>query len=235
MRGVSGMKRKPPSPAKKREMRTAYHDALEAARLDVVRLGALAVDAVHAAVDSLDKRDTMLAARVIAGDDIIDEARRKVEAVCIELIWKQQPVAGELRQVAAMLQTVTDLERIGDYAVDLAKNAIKLNDIALRPAKVEIGKIAAIAAEMLVDAMRAYTESDAVIASCVIAQDDEVDKLYYRGIEALQEEMAADPALVRAGTIMLFVLSTLERVGDRAQNIAWHTKDMLGAGRRGLV
>jgi len=226
------MKRKPPSPAKKREMRTAYHDALEAARLDVVRLGALAVDAVHAAVDSLDKRDTMLAARVIAGDDIIDEARRKVESTCIELIWKQQPVAGELRQVAAMLQTVTDLERIGDYAVDLAKNAIKLNDIALRPAKVEIGKIAAIAAEMLVDAMRAYTECDAVIASRVIAQDDEVDKLYYRGIEALQEEMAADPALVRAGTIMLFVLSTLERVGDRAQNIAWHTKDMLGAGRR---
>jgi phosphate transport system protein len=209
-------------------MRTAYHDALEAARLDVVRLGVLAVDAIHAAVAALDKRDTMLAARVIAGDDIIDETRRKVESTCIELIWKQQPVAGELRQVAAMLQTVTDLERIGDYAVDLAKNAIKLNDIALRPGRVETGKIAAIAVEMLSDAMRAYTERDGDMASRVIARDDEVDTLYHRGIEALQEEMAADPALVRAGTIMLFVLSTLERVGDRAQNIAWHTKDMLG-------
>jgi phosphate transport system protein len=210
-------------------MRTAYHEALELARLDVVRLGALAVDAIHNAVVALDKRDTALAARVIAGDDLIDETRRKVEATCIELIWKQQPVAGELRQVAAMLQTVTDLERIGDYAVDLAKNAIKLADMPLRPARVEIGKIAAIAAEMLMEAMRAYTERDGEIASRVIAQDDEVDKLYYRSIEALQEEMAADPALVRAGTIMLFVLGTLERAGDRAQNIAWHTKDMLGS------
>lgn len=212
-------------------MRTAYHDALEAARLDVVRLGALVMDAIHAAVAALDKRDTVLAARVIAGDDVIDETRRKVESTCIELIWKQQPVAGELRQVAAMLQTVTDLERIGDYAVELAKNAIKLNDIALRPARVQIGKIAAIASEMLVDAMRAYTERDGEIASRVIAQDDEVDTLYHRGIAALQDEMAADPAVVRAGTIMLFVLAALERVGDRAQNIAWHTKDMLGAGR----
>jgi phosphate transport system protein len=209
-------------------MRTAYHDALEAASLDVVRLGVMVVDAIHAAVAALDKRDTVLAARVIAGDDVIDETRRNVESTCIELIWKQQPVAGELRQVAAMLQTVTDLERIGDYAVDLAKNAIKLNDITLRPARVEIGKIAAIASEMLVDAMRAYTERDGEIASRVIAQDDEVDTLYHRGIEALQDEMAADPAVVRAGTIMLFVLATLERVGDRAQNIAWHTKDMLG-------
>lgn len=209
-------------------MRTAYHEALEAARLDVVRMGALAYDAIHSAVIALDKRDTALAARVVAGDDLIDDMRRKVESGCIELIWKQQPVAGELRQVAAMLQTVTDLERIGDYAVDLAKNAIKLADVPLRPARVEIGRIASIAAEMLMEAMRAYTERDGEIASRVIARDDEVDKLYTRGIEALQEEMAADPALVRAGTIMLFVLGTLERVGDRAQNIAWHTKEMLG-------
>ena len=209
-------------------MRTAYHEALEAARLDVVRMGALAHDAIHSAAIALEKRDTALAARVIAGDDVIDETRRKVESTCIELIWKQQPVAGELRQVATMLQTVTDLERIGDYAVDLSKNAIKLADVPLRPGRVEIGKIAAIAAEMLQEAMRAYTERDGEMASRVIAQDDEVDKLYHRGIEVLQEEMAADPALVRAGTIMLFVLGTLERVGDRAQNIAWHTKDMLG-------
>jgi phosphate transport system protein len=191
-------------------------------------MGALAYDAIHSAVIALDKRDTALAARVVAGDDLIDDMRRKVESGCIELIWKQQPVAGELRQVAAMLQTVTDLERIGDYAVDLAKNAIKLADVPLRPARVEIGRIASIAAEMLMEAMRAYTERDGEIASRVIARDDEVDKLYTRGIEALQEEMAADPALVRAGTIMLFVLGTLERVGDRAQNIAWHTKEMLG-------
>jgi len=209
-------------------MRTAYHEALEQTRLDVVRLGALVADALAAAVQALEKRDTNLAARVVAGDDIVDDLRRRVEASCIELIWKQQPVAGELRQVAAMLETVTDLERIGDYAVVIAKNSIKLADVPLRPARVEVGRIAAIAIDMVRDVMRSYTEADEGLAESVIERDDEVDRLYHRGIEALQEEMAADSGVVRAGTIILFVLATLERVGDRAQNIAWHTKEMLG-------
>lgn len=209
-------------------MRTAYHEALEAARLDVVRLGALVGDAVGAAVNSLEKRDTTLAARVIAGDDDVDNLRRRVEQSCIELIWRQQPVAGELRQVAAMLEIVTDLERIGDYAAEISKHSIKLSDVAIRPARVEIGRIASSATEMLRLVMRAYTERDSSLAEDVIARDDEVDELYARGIEALQEEMQADSGVVRAGTIMLFVLANLERVGDRAQNVAWHTKEMLG-------
>jgi phosphate transport system protein len=209
-------------------MRTAYHEALEQARLDVIRLGALVGDALHVSVTSLEKRDTSLAARVIAGDDEVDALRRRVEQSCIELIWRQQPVAGELRQVAAMLEIVTDLERIGDYAVEISKHSIKLADVAIRPARVEIGRIAAIASEMLREVMRAYTERDAAIAEAVIARDDEVDALYARGIEALQEEMQADSDMVRAGTIMLFVLANLERVGDRAQNVAWHTKEMIG-------
>jgi len=210
-------------------MRTAYHDALEQAHLDVVRLGALVGDAVHASALSLERRDTALAGRVIAGDDSIDEMRRRVEASCIELIWKQQPVAGELRQIAAMLEIVVDLERIGDYAVEISKNSVKLADVAIRPGRVEIGRIAAIASEMLRDAMRSYTENDTALADSVIQRDDEVDKLYHRGIDALQEEMQADSAVVRAGTIMLFVLANLERVGDRAQNIAWHTKEKIGS------
>jgi phosphate transport system protein len=209
-------------------MRAAYHEQLEGARIDVVRLGALAAEAVQHAVTALEKRDTDLAARVIAGDDEIDDLRRKIEGACIQLIWKQQPVAGELRQIAAMLQIVVDLERIGDYAVDIAKHSIKLADVSLRPARVEIGRMAAIANEMLRDVMRAYTEGDAASAEAVIARDDELDKLYHRGIEALQDEMQQDSGVVLAGTLMLFVLAELERLGDRAQNIAWHTKEMLG-------
>ncbi len=210
-------------------MRAAYHESLEQARLDVVRLGALVADSVHSSAVALERRDTTLAARVIAGDDDVDALRRKIEQTSIELIWKQQPVAGELRQVAAMLEIATDLERIGDYAVEISKHSIKLADVAIRPARVEIGRIAAIATDMLREAMRAYTERDAGIAEAVIARDDEVDELYARGIEALQDEMQADSGKVRAGAIMLFVLANLERVGDRAQNVAWHTKEMLGS------
>jgi phosphate transport system protein len=207
-------------------MRTAYHQTLEKTRLDVVRLGALAADAVHSATQALERRDVTLAGRVIAGDDEIDEMRRGVEASCIELIWKQQPVAGELRAIAGMLQIVTDLERIGDYAVDISKNAIKLSDVPVRPASVEVGRIASLAQTMLSDVMRSYREGDRALADSVIKRDDEVDHMYRNGIAALQTEMQADPATVPAGTLLLFVISIIERVGDRAQNIAWHTKDI---------
>lgn len=209
-------------------MRTAYHEALEATRLDVVRLGALCGDAIRVSVEALERRDATAGARVVAGDDAVDELRRRIESHCIELIWRQQPVAGELREIAAMLEIATDLERVGDYAVDISKNAIKLADQPLRPHRVEIDRIASVAHGMLLDAMRAYTERDPHLASEVILRDDEVDKLYKRSIKLLQEEMQQDPELVRAGTRYLFVLASLERVGDRAGNIAWHTKDMIG-------
>ncbi len=208
-------------------MRTAYHQALDNTRLDVVRLGALVSDAIRSATQALESRDAVIAGRVIAGDDAIDDMRRRVEAACIQLIWKQQPVAGELREIAGMLQIVTDLERIGDYAVDIAKNAIKLTDVPVRPASVEIGRIATLAHQMLEDVLRAYRERDGLLADGVIERDDEVDLLYRQGLEALQAEMQHDPGTVPAGTLLLFVISIIERVGDRAQNIAWHTKDML--------
>ncbi len=192
-----------------------------------MRLGALTLDAVRSATNALERRDSAVAARVIAGDDEIDDTRRRVEAACIELIWKQQPVAGELRAIAGMLQIVTDLERIGDYAVEISKAAIKLIDVPVRPASIEVGQIAAVAQSMLADAMRAYREGDAEQAMSVIERDDEVDGLYHSGIEALQTEMQSDPGVVPAATILLFVLASIERVGDRAQNIAWKTKDSL--------
>jgi phosphate transport system protein len=209
-------------------VRTAYHEALEATRLDVVRLGALAADAIRVSVEALDRRDSSAGARVVAGDDVIDDLRRKIEAACIELIWRQQPVAGELREIAAMLEIATDLERVGDYAVDIAKNAIKLADVPLRPQKVEVDRIAGAAHALLLDAMRAYTERDNALADITIERDDEVDALYKRSIKLLQQEMQEDAEMVRAGTRYLFVLAALERVGDRANNIAWHTKDMIG-------
>jgi phosphate transport system protein len=211
-------------------VRTAYHEALESTRLDVVRLGALCGDAIRVAVEALERRDSTAGARVVAGDDAIDDLRRRIESHCIELIWRQQPVAGELREIAAMLEIATDLERVGDYGVDIAKNAIKLADQPLRPQRVEIDRIASVSHAMLLDAMRAYTERDARLAGEVIERDDEVDKLYKRTIKLLQEEMQQDPELVRAGTRYLFVLASLERVGDRASNIAWHTKEMIGEG-----
>jgi phosphate transport system protein len=210
-------------------MRAGFSEALEGAKLDVVRLGALASDAIHTSVNALERRDIQLAAHVIAGDDQLDDLARAVSASCLELIWRQQPVAGDLRQVAAMLQIAIDLERVGDYASSIAKNGIKISDMAVRPARIEVGRMAALALELLRDAMRAFTERDVPLADTVIERDDDLDRLYHRSIALLEEEMQEDSAVVRSGAIMLFVLANLERVGDRAQNVAWHTKEMLGA------
>ncbi len=211
-------------------MRTVYHEALEGTRLDVVRLGALVGDALRVAAEALEHRNTAAGARVVAGDDVIDDLRRAIESHCIELIWRQQPVAGELREIAAMLNMATDLERIGDYAVEIAKNAIKLADMPLRPQRIEIDRIVGVVHGMLLDVMRSYSERDGELANSVIARDSEVDKLYKRSITLLQEEMQSDPEIVPAATRYLFILTSLERAGDRAGNIAWHTKDMLGLG-----
>ena len=209
-------------------MRTSFNEAIEDTRLDVVRLGALAGDAIHSAVNALDRRDVELAARVIAGDDQLDDLARKISDECLELIWRQQAVAGDLRHVAAMMQIAIDLERVGDYAVSISKKAIRLAETPIRPARVEVGRISSLALDLLRDAMEAYTERDAAIADRVIEKDDEIDRLYHRSIATLEEEMQADPGVVKSGALMLFVLASLERVGDRAQNVAWHTKEMLG-------
>lgn len=207
--------------------RTAYHEALERTRLDVLRMGALAEEAVRNAVAAMDRRDTELARRVISGDDPLDDLRRRVESACIELLWRQQPLAGELRTIAAMLETIVDLERVGDHGVEIAKRAIAIADLPVRPANVEITKMGTIAADMLHDVVVAFAEQDTDIAQTVIDRDDEVDVRYHNGIRALQEAMEEDPRMVPAATQMLFTLGSVERIGDRAQNIAWHVKEML--------
>jgi len=192
----------------------------------VLRLGALTVDAVRSSYRALERRDASLAARVVAGYDQIDSMRRSIEAACIELLWKQQPVAGELRAVAGMLQIATDIERACYYAVDIAKAAITLDDLPSRPAWRELGQLAEASLAMLDDAVRAYREEAPGVADEVLARADEVDVLYRSGIQALEGAMAADTTVIPAATKLLFALEDLERVGDRAQNIAWKVKEV---------
>ena len=175
---------------------------------------------------ALERQDASLAGRVIAGQDEISALWRSVEAACIEMIWKQQPVANELREIAGMLQIATDLERVGEYAIDISRSAIKLVDVSKRPASLEVGAMAGVALAMLADAMRAYDERSIELADTVIQRDDEVDNFYRSGIKTLGTEMKTDSAVVNAGIVLLFVLANIERVGDRAQNIAWKTKDI---------
>jgi len=195
-------------------------------RASVLRLGALCLDSVRSASRALDRQNVAVAARVIAGDDEIKALWRSVEAGCIEMIWKQQPVANELREIAGMLQIVNDLGRIGERAVEIAKATIKLADVAKKPALGEVDAMAGLAVEMLANAIRAYDQGSLDLADKVIQRADDIDDHHRLGIATLGSEMEADATVVAAGTILLFVLADLERVADLAQNIAWKTKDI---------
>jgi phosphate transport system protein len=227
-RGRGPNRNRPVEPKTERGMRRAYREALEAARGNVIQLGESVVKTLRQALEAVLERDVSLAAEVLSGDADVQGGRRLIEQECIELIWRQQPVAGDLRAITAMLEIALDLDRIREYAMSLAKNAIKLNGTLAPPAEAEIAGMAQIVLTMLGDAMRAYSNADSMLADSVIARDKEVNALRHGGIERLRDAMQENSALVRPGTISLFVLQTLERAGDRARHIARYTKELLG-------
>lgn len=192
-------------------------------------MGGLTVAAIESSLTAFHSNDTRLANEVIAGDDAIDALNRQIHTACLEIIWRHQPVAGDLRVVSGMLEIASDLERAADYAVSIAKNAITLSELQGRPRTVDFGRAGNSATGLLRDAVKAYMDLDEASATSVIARDVEVDAIYRSGLDSIEEEMEQDAQLVRAGAVCLFVLARIERVGDRALNIAWHTKETLGA------
>ena len=209
-------------------LRLAYHELLETTRTELERLFATVGDAVQMADRALKNRDAALAGRVIAGYDAIDDLRRHIESTCIDLLWRQTPVAGEMRLIAGMLEIATDLERVGHHAAEIAKQSVKLSeaDPPLEPSHAL--EMAAIVEEMFGQAFAAFKDSDADRARAAIGRTDEVDSLYAAGISGLQSSILGDAKLVHAGTALLFIISALQRTSERTENIAYHELFILG-------
>jgi phosphate transport system protein len=208
-------------------LRVAYHEALESAEIDLGTLGALMIDALHYALKAVETADIGLLARIIAGADQTGELGRRIEAACIELIWRQQPLADELRRVTGMFEISTDLQRINYYIVDVAKHAVRLADKSASVPRDVLVEVAQLTEENLKAAVVAYTKSDLVAANGVLASDEHYEKLYTNGIRVLQNAIRANTDVLTAATELLFVLTSLQRVGEHASSIAWHTAEML--------
>lgn len=209
-------------------LRVAYHEALESANDDLVRLGALMVDALHHAIRALEKADTALAARIITGADQTADSGRRIEDACIELIWRQQPLAGELRAVTGMFEISTDLQRINHYIVDVTKHAVRLADNPVRPGLAALKRIASLTESNLKRAVEAF-RARSLAEAAAVANDERYEKLYGNGIRELQAAIREDAELIGPATEMLFILTALQRIGEHAANIAWHTEEMLAA------
>jgi phosphate transport system protein len=186
---------------------------------EVMAMGELVIAAILASVDSLRRRDFEAAERIIADDRAINNQRFAIENAILTAMATQQPVARDLRSLAAMLEIVTELERIGDYAKGVAKINLMLGDRPLLKPLVDIPIMADMACDMLRRALQAFFDSDAVTARAIPTEDDRVDEMYNRVARELLTFIMADPKTMEQANLLLWAAHNMERSADRVTNI----------------
>jgi phosphate transport system protein len=200
--------------------RMHFLEELESLRSQLLEMGSVVDIMVAQSIEALTRQDTALAEEVIRRDDEVDAQDLAIEAECMRLIALQQPLARDLRLVGTAMKVITDLERIGDHAVDIAKTARKLARDTFFKQLVDLPHMADRVRFMLHNAMYALVNHDIELVDKVIAADDEVDDLFHKIREELHTAMGRDSNLVVQGSYLLFVAHYLERIADHAVNIA---------------
>ena len=190
---------------------------------EIGRMGEIAIAQLDAAIDVLMRRDSKAADRVIANDDAIDALEHEVSTDVLRLLALRQPMARDLREVYAALRISADIERIGDYAANVAKRSRVLNQSAPVAPVRGLPALAKLANELVRDAIQAYRDRDADRAVIVRNRDVEVDEAYTALFRELLTYMAEDPKQITACTHLLFMAKNIERIGDHATNIAENT------------
>jgi phosphate transport system protein len=199
--------------------RTAFHRELERLQDEVLVLGSMVEKATLRAVDALRARNMALARAIEAEDTLLNRKRFEIEEAALLLIATQQPMASDLRQLAAILHIVTDLERMGDYAAGIAHICVQIGDEPLIKPLIDVPRMAEKATDMLRRALDAFIERDIAAAEAIAQEDDDVDALYQQVYRELLTIMLANPRTIDQATHLLWVAHNLERVADRVQNI----------------
>ena len=203
-------------------IRKQYDTDLESLKKSLTEMGRNSADAVENVLEALCVADADAAAAIVKGDARINNMERDIEHRCMTLLLRQQPVAGDLRRISTAMKVVTDIERIGDHAADIAEiiphlvTVRKEGDPAVSQA-IAMGKKAH---QMILDALAALMAEDELAARKVIAADDAVDYDFNAIKHQLAQEIAEDPGKVDAALDLLMVIKYLERIGDHAVNVA---------------
>jgi len=198
----------------------SFDEELEQLNEIVVRMGGLAEAQLADAIQAVSKRDGDLADRVIDGDRAIDELEQKLENNAIKLLARRQPMANDLRAVVSALKIASDVERIGDYAKNIAKRAHVLCQLPPVPPAYAIPRMAALVQSIIKDTLDAYVAGDAEKALDVWLRDEEVDEMYTGLFRELLTYMMEDPRNITPCTHLLFIAKNIERMGDHATNVA---------------
>jgi phosphate transport system protein len=198
----------------------SYDAELERLTGEIVRMGELAASQLLAAHDVVERRDERVALRIVDNDDAIDAMEHQVSHDVVRLLALRAPMARDLREVFAALRIAADIERIGDYAANVAKRSIPLSMVApVAPAR-GLRRLSELAAASVRKVLAAYRDNDAARAHEVWTDDVELDEAYTGLFRELLTYMMEDPRSITACTHLLFMAKNIERIGDHATNIA---------------
>jgi phosphate transport system protein len=201
------------------DTRSNFHQAVDELQQELLKMGKQVEEHIHLAVEALAAMDEALAKRIIQEDDQIDEMLLAIEEKCVRLIALQQPMASDLRIIGMAMKISTDLERIADHAVDIAKIALRLaGEELVKPLEI-IPKMTLLAKDMLRESLLSYTERNVHRAAALAEKDDELDKLYSTVMNEIIGLMNNDFARNRQLSQLMFAAHYLERVGDHTTNI----------------
>lgn len=201
-------------------MRTRFDMELDNLNSDMIAMGALCENAISEAMKSLFTADKTAAQRTIEEDREIDRKEKDIEALCLRLLLQQQPVARDLRVISSALKMITDMERIGDQAADIAELIRHMHLTPVSRQNKHLSKMAEATKKMVTESIDAFVKKDAALATKVLADDDLVDSLFLKLRHDIIEMIAADPGCGEEAVDVLMIAKYLERIGDHATNIA---------------
>ena len=201
-------------------MRTRFDTELDNLNSDMIAMGALCENAISEAMQSLFTADKAAAQRTIQEDREIDRKDKDIEALCLRLLLQQQPVARDLRVISSALKMITDMERIGDQAADIAELIRHMHLTPVSRQNKHLAGMADAAKKMVTESIDAFVKKDAALATKVLADDDLVDSLFLKLRRDIIEMIAADPGCGEEAVDVLMIAKYLERIGDHATNIA---------------
>ena len=214
-------------------MRNRFDNQLAEMNNELISMGALCENAIASAVKALLEGDIKLAAAAIRIDQEIDRKEREIESLCLKLLLQQQPVAKDLRQISAALKMITDMERIGDQAEDIAEIITFLGGRGAENSNL-LREMARSTIKMVTESVDAYVKHDTALADQVIAEDDTVDDYFARVKKDLIKRIAQDPDDGEFALDLLMIAKYFERIGDHATNIAeWVIFSVTGEHKEG--
>lgn len=198
----------------------SFGDELQHLTDDIQRMGDLALTELEAAMAATIERDSDAARRIVASDAAVDAMELEISQNAIRLLALRQPMARDLREVLAALRIASDIERIGDYAANVAKRSLAMNRLAMVRPVLAVPRLAELAMELVREVLLAYRDRDADRALLAWARDEELDTMYTSHFRELLTYMMEDPRNITACTHLLFIAKNIERIGDHATNIA---------------